>query len=81
MSVSRYEDVPRHRAVQFLCDADNCDEELETGYSMYAYAIQTAKDNGWYIMPSEVKPGQWLHLCPAHGKAEWIRRKEAEGAK
>ncbi len=75
MSTSRYEDAPHHKSIAFHCDEDNCDEEYETGYSMWRYGVEAVKGAGWYILP---QGSGWVHLCPVHGKAEWIRRKEAE---
>ncbi len=78
MSTSRYEDAPGHRSIMFHCDADHCDEELETGYSMWNYGVSCAKENGWYILPDDTVSAGWVHLCPSHGKTEWIKRKRAE---
>lgn len=67
----------------FVCDEGHCDESVNTGYTTWSYARENIKREGWYILPGETGPGPkggeaWLHMCPAHGKAEFIARKERD---
>lgn len=76
MAVSRSNDhFDNHGSIIFQCDEVGCDEEFNTGYTTWNFALACVKKEGWYVMPDG--HDGWDHLCEAHGKARWIAQKRA----
>lgn len=49
--------------VVFFCDAEDCDETLETGESRFGDANEVRKDEGW-IAFKNAETDEWEHRCP-----------------
>lgn len=48
--------------VVFMCDEDDCEEELNTFTGDFADALSTAKRDGWHTVKDD--DGEYHHICP-----------------